>query len=50
MFVGFQNTNANGIPIPAGGNMSFDLGASQQVYAYCASAGKVLTYTLKELK
>ena len=49
IFVGFQNTNANGIPIPAGGVMNFDLGANQQLFSYCASASKVLTYSLKEL-
>lgn len=49
IFVGYQNTNANGILLPAGGKMAFDLGISQRLYAYCASAGKILTYSYKEL-
>ena len=49
IFVGFQNTNANGLLLPAGGNASFDLGANAQVFCYCASAGKVLKYTFKEM-
>jgi hypothetical protein len=49
MYVGFQNSNANGILLPSGGVMMFDLGVGQCVYAYCGSAGKVLTYTYKEM-
>ena len=47
MYVGFQNSNASGILLPVGGVMTIDLGASQQMYAYCGSAGKVLTYSYK---
>lgn len=49
MFVGYENTNANGILLATGKTREFNLGISQQVYAYCASAGKVLTYSYKEL-
>ncbi len=49
MFVGYENSNANGILLATGKTREFDLGADQQVYAYCASAGKVLTYSYKEL-
>lgn len=49
IFIGYGNTNANGIPLYPGDKTEDDIGASQQLYAYCASAGKVLTYTLKEV-
>jgi len=49
MYVGYQNTNANGILLPSGGVMNFDLGANQCVYAYCGSAGKVITFSYKEI-
>ena len=50
MFVGYENSNANGLLFPSGGRMSFDLGANQVVYAYCGSAGKILSYSLKKIK
>lgn len=31
-----------GVLLPSGGNMNIDLGANKNVYAYCASAGKIL--------
>jgi hypothetical protein len=46
---GYQNTNANGILIPPDGRVSLNLGASQQVYAYCATAGKIIKYSFKEI-
>ena len=49
IFVGYQNTNANGIPILASKTMEFKLGADQRLYGYCASAGKIMTYSYKEL-
>lgn len=49
MYWGYENTNANGILLPSGGRVTLDLGASQQVYAYCASASKVITCTYKEV-
>ncbi|GBD90294.1 hypothetical protein BMS3Abin04_01011 [bacterium BMS3Abin04] len=50
MYVGYENSNANGLLLPSGGRMSFDLGANQVVYAYCGSAGKILSYSLKKIK
>lgn len=49
MYWGYENSNANGILLPSGGRVNLDLGANQQIYCYCGSAGKVLTYSLKEL-
>ena len=49
IFIGYQNTNANGIPILAGKTMEFKLGINQQLYGYCASSGKIMTYSYKEL-
>ncbi len=49
MFWGYEDSNANGILLPSGGRVNLDLGANQQIYCYCGSAGKVLTYSLKEL-
>jgi hypothetical protein len=49
IFVGYQNSNANGVEIPPGDSAYDNLGAGQQLYAYCGSAGKVLTYTYKEV-
>ncbi len=48
MFWGYQNTNANGILLPANGRVTLDLGANQQVYLYCATAAQTITYTYKE--
>lgn len=48
IYIGYQNTNANGIELPPGDSAEDDIGANQQLYAYCASAGKVLTCTVKE--
>ena len=50
MYVGYENSNSNGLLLPSGGRMSFDLGANQVVYAYCGSAGKILSYSLKKIK
>lgn len=49
MYWGFENSNANGILLPAGGIATLDLGASQQVYVYCASALKIITYSFKNI-
>jgi hypothetical protein len=48
IFVGYEDTNANGAELPPGDTLEDNLGAGQQLYAYCASAGKILTYTYKE--
>ncbi len=50
LYWGFANSNANGILLPPDGRVSLNLGASEEVYAYCASASKVITYSLKEIK
>lgn len=49
IYYGFQNSNANGILLPPDGKVAVNLGASQAMYAYCASAGKVITYSYKEV-
>ena len=49
MYWGFANSNANGILLPPDGKATMNMGASQQIYAYCASAGKVITYSYKEI-
>jgi len=47
IFLGYQNTNANGIELPPGDTASDRLGNGQQLYAYCASSGKAITFTTK---
>lgn len=47
LYIGYQNTNSNGIPLSQGETLESELGASQQLYAYCASASKALTYVTK---
>lgn len=47
VYFGYANANTNGIPVNPGAMVEVDLGASEQIYAYCASAGESLTYTLK---
>lgn len=49
IFVNYENSNANGMSLQSGERVEDDLGADQQLYAYCASSGKALTYTLKEV-
>lgn len=47
LYIGYQNTNSNGIPLSQGETLESELGASQQLYSYCTSAGKTLTYVTK---
>jgi len=49
IYWGFANSNANGILLPRDGRVALDMGASQAIYAYCASAGKTLATTYKLL-
>lgn len=49
MFWGYQNSNANGILFRSGATATFDIGANQQIYTYCSSGSKVITYTTKEI-
>ncbi len=49
MYVGYATLTTGGILLPAGGTMTVDLGASQKMYAYCGSAGKVINYSYKEV-
>lgn len=49
MYWGFENSNSNGIKIAPEGKVPISLGANQQVYVYCGTAGKTITYTLKEV-
>jgi hypothetical protein len=48
IYINYEDTNSNGIPLYPEETLEDDLGASQNLYAYCASAGKTLVYTLKE--
>jgi hypothetical protein len=47
IFIGYENTNANWIELPPWDVLEDELWLSQQLYAYCASAWKVLTYSTK---
>lgn len=47
IYIGYQNTNANGIKLEPGDIASDNIGAGQQLYVYCASAGKAIAYTIK---
>lgn len=47
IYVGYQNTAANGIKLEPGDSAGDKLGSGQQLYAYCGTAGKVITYTTK---
>jgi len=49
IYWGFANSNSNGLLLPPDGKASMNMGVSQQVYAYCASAGKAITYSYKEI-
>lgn len=48
IYIGYQNTNANGVAIYPTESIEDNLGSGQQLYAYCASAGKTLVVTYKE--
>lgn len=48
IYIGYQNTNANGLALQLLADAEIELGASQQIYAYSATAGVALTYSLKE--
>jgi hypothetical protein len=47
MFWGFATLTTGGILLPAGGTLTVNLGANQNLFVYCASAGKVINYSLK---
>ena len=47
MYIGFEDSNANGVILNSGEKIAFDLGDDEQIFAYCAEGGKILTYTLK---
>ena len=47
IFIGYQNSNSNGIRLEVGDIVSDDLAAGQQLYVYCATPGTVCTYTAK---
>ena len=49
MYWGYQNSNSNGILLASGKTIALNLGANDQVYAYCGSASKSITYTYKEV-
>lgn len=49
MFWGYAALTSGGILFPSGGVISVNLGASQSLYLYCTSAGKVLNYTYKKI-
>ena len=47
MYWGFATLTSGGILLPSGGTLSLNLGANQGLFAYCTSAGKVLSITYK---
>lgn len=47
VFIGYQNTNTDGIQLDPGDIAYDSLGAGQQLFAYCGSAGKSVVYTTK---
>lgn len=47
MFWGFATLTTGGILLSAGGVLTVNLGANQGLFVYCASAGKVINYSLK---
>ena len=49
MYIRFTTGTTGGIKLPAEATMNIDLGASQTVYAYCSSAGKILNVSHKTM-
>lgn len=49
MYWGYENSNANGILLPAGGRATLDVGANDTVYCYCATASQAITFTYKTI-
>jgi hypothetical protein len=47
VFWGYSTLTSGGIIIPAGRTLALKLGANQSIYLYCASAGKVVNYSVK---
>ena len=48
IYIGYENSNANGLALQLLADAEIELGAGQQIYAYSATAGVALTYSLKE--
>ena len=49
IFVWYENSNANWLELPPWDYIEDNLWASQQLYAYCATAWKALSYSYKEV-
>lgn len=49
VFLCYASSGLNGIELPPGDTAEDDLATGQSIYAYCASPGKVLKYTYKEV-
>jgi len=49
MMLGFSSTTTVGFKLVPGEKFMIDLDASELIYAYCASAGKVINFSYKEV-
>lgn len=49
IYIGFATLTSGGILLPSGGVLNCDLGTSQVIYGYCASAGKIVNYSTKKV-
>ena len=47
MFIRFTTGTTNGWGLGTGQSMTIDMGASEKLFAYCASAGKILKYSTR---
>jgi hypothetical protein len=47
VYTGYENASINGLSVPPGGIVKDNLGAGQQLFFYCSSAGKEIAYTIK---
>jgi hypothetical protein len=47
IYIGYDDSAANGIKLEPGDSASNKLGAGQQLYAYCGTPGESLTYSIK---
>jgi len=50
MYWSYKNSTSGGVILEAGEKVALDLGANQQIYFWCGSAGKVLNCIWKEVE
>jgi len=50
IYWGYENSASNGVILESGEKVALDLGANQQVYCYCSSAGKTIVFSYKEVE